>query len=121
MDHKVTSVATYTIVLAILLGCTALTTLLSFAPMPHSAHVVVGLLIATIKASLVLVVFMHLAGVDRINALVAVAGLFWLAILLAFTFMDYLTRPEPPAAPAAPPAKHSARFVPIVAAENESV
>ena len=109
MAHKVTSVATYTIVLAALLGCTALTVLLSFAPLPHVGHIVIGLLIASVKATLVLVVFMHLGGVDRINALVAVAGLFWLAILLAFTFMDYATRPkEPPE-----PAKHSARFVPV--------
>jgi caa(3)-type oxidase subunit IV len=117
MAHKVTSPATYTIVFAVLLGLTALTTALSFAPMPHLGHVVIGLLIATIKASLVLIVFMHLTGVDRINALVAFAGLFWLSILLLFTFVDYLTRP--PRAVEAPPVKHSARFVPdVVAAAN---
>jgi cytochrome c oxidase subunit IV len=114
MAHKVTSVATYTTVLAALLGCTALTVLLAFAPLPHIGHVVIGLLIATVKATLVLVVFMHLGGVDRINALVAVAGLFWLAILLLFTFMDYATRPQVPETPPEPPAKHSARFVPVV-------
>ena len=115
MAHKVTSPATYTVVFAALLGLTALTTLLSFAPMPHLAHVVIGLLIATVKASLVLVVFMHLTGVDRINALVAVAGLFWLSILLLFTFVDYVTRPKMPTEPA----KHSARFVlHVLAAAN---
>ena len=115
MAHKVTSPATYTIVFAALLGLTALTTLLSFAPMPHIGHVVIGLFIATLKASLVLVVFMHLTGIDRINALVAVAALFWLAILLLFTFVDYATRPKVPKAPIEP-AKHSARFVPDVVA-----
>ena len=120
MADKVTSVATYTIVLAALLGCTALTVLLAFAPLPHVGHVVVGLFIASVKATLVLVVFMHLGGVDRINSLVAVAGLFWLAILLLFTFMDYATRPEPPLTPE-PPAKRSARFVHSVVATADIV
>jgi cytochrome c oxidase subunit IV len=115
MAHKVTSVATYTIVLVALLGCTALTTLLSFAHMPHEGHVVIGLLIASVKAALVLVVFMHLGAVDRINSLVAVAALFWLAILLLFTLMDYVTRPQPTPEP---PAKHSARFVRPVQADS---
>ena len=93
--HKPTSVMTYSIVLAALLACTALTVLLSFVEMRHEFHIVIGLMIATAKATLVVAIFMHLAGVDRINALVAAGGLFWLAILLLLTFMDYRTRPEP--------------------------
>jgi cytochrome c oxidase subunit 4 len=93
--HKPTSVATYTIVLGALLACTALTVLLSFVEMRHEFHIVIGLMIATVKASLVLVVFMHLAAVDRVNALVAAGGLFWLAILLLLTFVDYANRPDP--------------------------
>jgi cytochrome c oxidase subunit 4 len=100
--HKVTSIATYTMVLAALLGCTAITVLMAFVQMPHEYHIIVGLMIATVKATLVIAIFMHLAGVERINALVAAGGLFWLAMLLAFTLMDYATRPKPQEAPNGP-------------------
>jgi cytochrome c oxidase subunit 4 len=51
-----------------------------------------SLIIAAVKMALVFLFFMRLwyqAGLIRIFAL---AGFFWLAIILALTFADYLTR-----------------------------
>jgi len=48
--------------------------------------------IATIKAVLILLFFMHVRYSTPLVWLVAGAGFFWLAILFGLTFADYLTR-----------------------------
>jgi cytochrome c oxidase subunit 4 len=54
---------------------------------------VVALLIATIKATLVVLFFMHVKGAsEKMTAAVVVSGFFFLAILLALSMADYLTR-----------------------------
>jgi len=54
---------------------------------------VVALLIATIKATLVVLFFMHVKGAsERLTAAVVVSGFFFLAILLSLSLADYLTR-----------------------------
>ena len=65
-------------------------------------NTVVALVIAICKASLVILFFMHVRYSSNLTKIVVVAGLFWLAILIALTFSDYGTRnlyiPNPPAA-----------------------
>ena len=54
---------------------------------------VVALLIATIKATLVVLFFMHVKGAsEKLTAAVVVSGFFFLMILLALSLADYLTR-----------------------------
>lgn len=53
---------------------------------------VVALSIATTKATLVVLYFMHVRYGERFLAVVAVAGALWLAILVAFVLADVLTR-----------------------------
>ena len=48
--------------------------------------------IATIKAALVILYFMHVAESTPLTWVFATGGFFWLGILLALTFSDYLTR-----------------------------
>lgn len=48
--------------------------------------------IATLKALLVAVLFMHLKSANALTRLVACAGLFWLLVFFALTFSDVLTR-----------------------------
>jgi len=55
-------------------------------------NIVVALVIATLKATLVVLDFMHARYSLRRTQLVIVAGIFWLAILLLMTMADYLTR-----------------------------
>lgn len=55
---------------------------------------VVALLIASIKATLVVLFFMHVKGAsEKLTAAVVVSGFFFLMILLALSLADYLTRP----------------------------
>jgi len=54
---------------------------------------VVALLIATIKATLVVLFFMHVKGAsEKLTAAVVVSGFFFLLILLALSLADFLTR-----------------------------
>ena len=48
--------------------------------------------IATLKAVLIMLYFMHVRYSKPLTWLVAGAGAFWLAILFGLTFSDYLTR-----------------------------
>ena len=45
------------------------------------------------KATLVVLFFMHVKYSTRLTWAVVVGSVFWLGILLALTFSDYLTRP----------------------------
>jgi len=54
---------------------------------------VVALLIATIKATVVVLFFMHVKGAsEKLTGVIVVAGFFFLAILLSLSLADYLTR-----------------------------
>ena len=52
----------------------------------------IALSIAGLKAALVILYFMHVKYSSKLTQLVAVAGFFWLAILLVFTLQDFMTR-----------------------------
>lgn len=75
--------------LLILLVLTVAAALVPLGGYNHAA----SMLIAVLKAALVVVFFMHLRWSSPIMRLFACAGLVWLAILMALTLSDYLTRP----------------------------
>lgn len=55
-------------------------------------NVIVALVIAFIKASLVVLFFMHVKYSPRLTQIVVVGSLVWLVILIAITFSDYVSR-----------------------------
>ena len=57
-----------------------------------SANVVIALAIASVKALLVALFFMHLIWDKPVNAIIAVAGFLFLGIFLMFDFLDVTTR-----------------------------
>jgi len=59
-------------------------------------NIVIALGIATIKAALVILFFMHGKYSSRRTKLVIVAGFFWLAIMLGLTLADYSSRHAEP-------------------------
>jgi cytochrome c oxidase subunit IV len=85
----------YLLIFAVLIGLTALTTAAAYADL-GPFNTVVALLIAIVKASLVGLFFMHLKWSGHLSRLAAIAALFWLAILIALSLADYLTRSSPP-------------------------
>jgi cytochrome c oxidase subunit 4 len=81
----------YALIFAILLAFTGLTTAAAFVDLgPMST--VVALAIAGFKAALVALFFMHLRTSSRLTWLFAGVGVFWLALLIALTLSDVLTR-----------------------------
>ncbi len=58
-------------------------------------NAVVALTIASTKATLVILYFMHARYSSKLTWLVIVAGFFWLGILLVLTMTDYVTRGLP--------------------------
>ena len=82
---------TYYAIYAILLACTYLTwqvAVFDLGPL----NTVAALTIAVFKAVLVILFFMHVKYATRLTRVVVFSGVFWLGILLALTFSDYLTR-----------------------------
>jgi cytochrome c oxidase subunit 4 len=55
-------------------------------------NIVIALAIATFKATLVVLYFMHARYSPKRTQLVIVCSVFWLAIMLALTLTDYNTR-----------------------------
>jgi cytochrome c oxidase subunit 4 len=95
-EHIVQPRVYIVIFLALMLG-TTLTVMAAFYDFPGPLNAVVALTIATIKASLVVLYFMHVRYSGRLVWLVIIAALLWLAILFAVTFSDYWTRSwQPP-------------------------
>jgi cytochrome c oxidase subunit 4 len=92
MSEHVTQQRVYYAVFTGLIALTTLTVWLSFLEL-GPWHAPVGLAIATCKASLVALFFMHVLSSGRLVWIMLGAGLFWLAILVSLTMTDYLTRP----------------------------
>lgn len=70
---------------------TAVTVLAAFFDLGPANNVVM-LTIAVIKATLVVMFFIHVRYSGRLIALVVSSGVLWLLILLALALQDYLTR-----------------------------
>jgi len=92
MQKHITSEKNYYLIFGALIGLTLLTVAMSFVHLGEAGHLLVGLTIATTKAVLVVLFFMHLLYSSRLSWTMFLSGVFWLGILLALTLADYLTR-----------------------------
>jgi cytochrome c oxidase subunit 4 len=92
MSAHVVPVRIYFAIFGILMACTLATVVIAFVDL-GPMNIVAALAIASFKATLVVLFFMHVKYSTRLTWAVVVGSVFWLAILLALTFGDYLTRP----------------------------
>ena len=77
------------LVLLVLTGVTAGVAFIDLGPF----NTIVALVIATIKALLVVMIFMHVKyASDRLTKVVLISALFWLFLLLGLSLADYTTR-----------------------------
>jgi cytochrome c oxidase subunit 4 len=82
---------TYYIIFALLMVFTYATWQVAYFDLgPMNTVVAMG--IAVVKATLVLLFFMHVKYSTRLTWVVAAAGFFWLGILLVLMMTDYLSR-----------------------------
>jgi cytochrome c oxidase subunit 4 len=92
MSEHATSVGFYILIFAILLVLTATTVGAAFINL-GPLNPILALGIATVKALLVVLFFMHVKGAsEKMTKVVILAGLFWLLLLLGLTLADYGTR-----------------------------
>jgi len=93
MSEHVLPIRVYLLTFLALMGLMALTAFLSTVPMGHDVNTLIALLIAGVKATLVLLFFMHLKYESYVlSTVVFVAGLFWLLIFFGLTIVDYASR-----------------------------
>lgn len=90
-EHIMSSKLYYTIWIA-LLCLTVITAAVSFIDL-GPLNTIVALVIATFKAVLVVLFFMHVKYTsEKLTKAVIVAAIFWLLLLLALSMADYTTR-----------------------------
>jgi cytochrome c oxidase subunit 4 len=92
MTHHVIPPRTYLAVYVTLIVLTISTLGIASLELGEQAHLWVGLTIAVVKAGLVVLIFMHVWYSSRLTWVVALSGLLWLAILIAYVMTDYLSR-----------------------------
>jgi cytochrome c oxidase subunit 4 len=92
MAQHIVPKRTYYIIFAILMLLTYLTVQISVLDL-GAMNTVAALAIAAVKATLVVLFFMHVKYSTRLTTLAVIGGLYWLLILLSLTLSDYLTRP----------------------------
>jgi cytochrome c oxidase subunit 4 len=89
--HEVAPLRTYIIIFLALAAGTLLTWGAAQIDLGW-ANTPIALVIATTKAVLVVLFFMHVIHSTRLTWVVIIASLLWLAVLFVLTFTDYLTR-----------------------------
>lgn len=91
MSEHIVSPKIYAAIFAALLLFTGITVWAAFKNF-GKLNIVIALAIATVKAALVVLYFMHARYSPKRTQLVIVCSIFWLAIMLALTLTDYDTR-----------------------------
>jgi cytochrome c oxidase subunit 4 len=93
---KTVSMVTYTLVFISLMVLLVATVWVAMLPWDKwdmvRASVIIALVIAVIKATLVVLFFMHVKMANRLTQVFVVSAFIWLGIMFVFSFADYLTR-----------------------------
>ena len=94
-EHHVVPIKYYIGVFLLLMVLTVLTVAVAKIDLEKiwgPLNIIVAMTIAVIKATAVVLIFMHVRWSSKLTQVAVVSTLFWLAILLIFTISDYLTR-----------------------------
>ena len=92
MSEHIVSPRVYFVIFASLMAGTAITVWAAFQNF-GPFNIVIALAIASLKATLVVLYFMHARYSPKRTHLVIICAVFWLAIMLALTLADYQSRP----------------------------
>jgi cytochrome c oxidase subunit 4 len=92
MSEHIVPVKVYVAIFITLMVGTTVTVLAAFQDFPGPLNVIIALTIAVVKATLVVLYFMHVRYSGRLIWVIVASALFWIGILFALTFSDYWTR-----------------------------
>lgn len=91
MSTHIVPVRTYYLIFLTLMVCTAITVAVAYVDLGR-LNAVVAMAIAVLKATLVVLFFMHVKYSTKLTWAVVIGSVFWLGILIVMTAGDYLTR-----------------------------
>ena len=94
-EHHIVSPKIYFTIFAVLMICTVMTVAAAEVDLNQyfgGLNIIVALTIAVLKASLVVLFFMHGKYSPKRTQMVIIASVFWLAVMLFMTMSDYVTR-----------------------------
>lgn len=87
-DHGIGGYVKVFVALLVLTGVTVWTAKMDFGAL----NIVVAMVVATIKATLVVLFFMHLWDEGPVNRLIFVVSILFVGVMMAFTFGDLMFR-----------------------------
>src|SRR3954468_19115690 len=90
-EEHIVPKSVYLAIFGALMVLTVITVAVAFVDLGN-LNVLVALTVAVIKATLVVLFFMHVKYASRITKLVVISSLVWLGFLFFITLSDYLTR-----------------------------
>ena len=91
MSGHIAPVRTYVLIFAMLMVFTSITVAVAFTNLgPFNFPIAIS--IAIVKATLVVLFFMHLKYSSQLTKLVIGSGIFFLLVLFSLTMTDYLSR-----------------------------
>jgi cytochrome c oxidase subunit 4 len=91
MKDHIVPVRTYVVIFLALIVLTWVTTAIAFIDLGQF-NVYVALTIAIVKATLVVLFFMHVKYSERVTKIYVAAGFFWLIIMIGMLLTDYISR-----------------------------
>ena len=89
--HHRSSLASYFVVFATLMILTIVTVWVSRIDL-GALNTIVAMAIAIVKATVVILWFMHVIHSPRMTWIVVIASFLWLGVMFALFFVDYMTR-----------------------------
>lgn len=94
MSHQhIIPLKTYYVIFAILMALLVVTVGVSYLPVESKRfHLMAALFIATVKAVLIVLYFMHVRYSNKLTWVFSSAAFVWLAILIILTVVDYDSR-----------------------------
>ena len=90
--HHQAPLTAYFLVFGALMVLTVLTVWVSRIDLGTGMNTAVAMAIAILKATVVILWFMHVIHSPRLTWIVVICSFLWLAVLFVLTFSDYLTR-----------------------------
>jgi cytochrome c oxidase subunit IV len=91
MEHPIVPAKTYLLVYVVLLVLLVLTLVVAYVDIA-GINTILAVAIASIKALLVILYFMHVRYSSTLTRLFVLSGFIWLLILVGLTMTDYFTR-----------------------------
>lgn len=92
MSSHIVPKKTYFTIFALLMVLLAATVLVAYMNLGQTINILVALTIAIVKATLVILYFMHVKYQDKLTWVFAGAGFVWLIFMFLFMFSDYISR-----------------------------